>query len=90
MPEQRIGDLLNLGEKSERMLVAAGIKTVTQLQQLGAVQAYLQVRDSGQPVSLNLLYALEGALTSTHWNRLPAEVRESLLMAVDAAGNESC
>ena len=85
MPEQRIGDLLNLGEKSGRMLVAAGIKTVTQLQQLGAVQAYLQVRDSGQPVSLNLLYALEGALSNTHWNRLPAEVREALLMAVDAA-----
>ena len=85
MSEQRIRDLLNLGEKSEHMLAAAGIETVTQLQQLGAVQAYLQVRDSGVPVSLNLLYALEGALTNTHWNRLPTDVRESLLMAVDAA-----
>ncbi len=85
MSEQRIRDLLNLGEKSERMLAAAGIETVAQLQKLGAVQAYLLVRDSGEPVSLNLLYALEGALSNTHWNRLPADVREALLMAVDAA-----
>ena len=85
MNAQRIRDLLNLGEKSERMLAAAGIDTVAQLKQLGAVQAYLQVRDSGVPVSLNLLYALEGALSGRHWNRLPADVRESLLMAVDAA-----
>lgn len=87
MSEQRIRDLLNLGEKSERMLAAAGIETVAQLQKLGAVRAYLQVRDSGQPVSLNLLYALEGALSNTHWNRLPVEVREALLMAVDAASD---
>ncbi len=87
MSEQRIRDLLNLGEKSERMLAAAGIETVAQLQKLGAVRAYLQVRDSGQPVSLNLLYALEGALSNTHWNRLPADVREALLMAVDAASD---
>ncbi len=87
MSEQRIRDLLNLGEKSERMLAAAGIETVAQLQKLGAVQAYLQVRDSGEPVSLNLLYALEGALSNTHWNRLPADVREALLMAVDAASD---
>ena len=87
MSEQRIRDLLNLGDKSERMLAAAGIETVAQLQKLGAVRAYLQVRDSGQPVSLNLLYALEGALSNTHWNRLPADVREALLMAVDAASD---
>lgn len=87
MSEQRIRDLLNLGEKSERMLAAAGIETVAQLKKLGAVRAYLQVRDSGQPVSLNLLYALEGALSNTHWNRLPADVREALLMAVDAASD---
>jgi len=36
-----------------------------------------------------MLYAIEGALTNTHWNKLDRASREALLMAVDAAEGES-
>ncbi len=79
-----IADMRNLGEKSAAMLAAAGITTVEQLEQLGAVEAYLMVKQAGVSVSLNLLYAIEGALTDTHWNQLGQGRRESLLLALDA------
>lgn len=60
-----IADLPNFGPKSQQMLAQAGIHTIEQLRELGAVRAYLQVKRSGN-VSLNLLWAMEGALTGQH------------------------
>ena len=79
-----IADMRNLGKKSAALLAAAGITTVEQLEQLGAMEAYLMVKQAGVSVSLNLLYAIEGALTDTHWNQLGQGRRESLLLALDA------
>jgi hypothetical protein len=36
-----------------------------------------------------MLYAIESALTNTHWNKPDHVTREALLMAVDAAEGES-
>ena len=83
MAGNELADLLNLGGRSAQMLHDAGIHTVRQLRELGAVEAYLQIRRRGTPVSLNMLYAIEGALTHTHWTRLDRATREALLMAVD-------
>ncbi len=76
--------MLNLGEKSAQMLQSADIHSAEELARLGAVEAYLQVKQCGIAVSLNLLYAIEGALTDTHWNQLDPGTRDALLMAVDA------
>lgn len=89
MPEKELAELLNLGEKSAQMLHAAGIHDVQQLEDLGAVEAYLKIKRQGIAVSLNMLYAIEGALTNTHWNKLDRATREALLMAVDASDDES-
>ncbi len=40
MSEKHLADMLNLGEKSAQMLHAAGIHTVKELADLGAVDAY--------------------------------------------------
>lgn len=87
--KSEIAVLPNLGEKSAAMLARAGITTRLELQRLGAVEAYILVKRAGVPVSLNLLYAVEGALTDTHWNRIPRDRREGLLMEVDARLAES-
>ncbi len=76
--------LKNLGLASEKMLHRAGIETYFQLQHLGAVVAYQQVVDSGQKPSLNLLYALAGALLDCHWNHLPDGERQRLLIELDS------
>jgi len=77
-----IADLPNFGLKSQQMLEKAGIKTVAQLRQLGAVRAYVQVKSVGK-VSLNLLWALEGALTGQHWQVVAKRERLRLLLALE-------
>jgi DNA transformation protein len=80
-----LADLLDLGPKSQQMLIGAGIPSLEVLQQLGAVRAYLQVKASGAPASLNLLWALEGALCGLHWREVAREHRTSLLLALEVA-----
>lgn len=77
-----IADLPNFGPKSQMMLEKAGIKTVEQLRKLGAVRAYVQVKSVGK-VSLNLLWAMEGALTDTHWQVVAKQERLRLLLELE-------
>lgn len=78
-----LADLPNLGPRSREMLEHAGITSPAQLRQLGAVAAYARVQRSGQPASLNLLWALEGALAGLPWQQVAREHRTSLLLALD-------
>lgn len=66
------------------MLEAAGITTHAQLQALGSVRAYSRVKASGANASLNLLWALEGALSGLSWQEVAREHRLSLLLALEA------
>lgn len=75
--------LPNLGPKSAQMLQAAGIQTLGVLRKLGSVAAYAKARRAGQRVSLNLLWALEGALTGERWQDVARHHRTSLLPALD-------
>jgi DNA transformation protein len=65
------------------MLIAAGITSLTQLRKLGAIAAYAKVKRTGGKASLNLLWALEGALTDTHWQEVARLHRTSLLLALE-------
>ena len=80
---KRIADLAGLGPKSQEMLRRAGITSVAQLRELGAVRAFVQTKRSGAPATLNLLWALEGALTGLPWQVVAKEHRTSLLLALD-------
>ena len=81
----RIDALPGLGPKSRAMLAAAGITTPAQLQALGSVRAYARVLATpGHNASLNLLWALEGALTGLPWRVVAQEHRLSLLLALEA------
>ncbi len=77
--------LPGLGPKSLAMLAAAGIHGRADLERLGAVRAYLQVKATGQNASLNLLWAIEGALTGQDWRVVAREERGGLLLELDAA-----
>jgi DNA transformation protein and related proteins len=76
--------LPGLGPRSLAMLAASGIHSRAELERLGSVRAYLQTRQAGQPASLNLLWALEAALTGQHWQTVAREERTRLLLALDA------
>jgi len=79
-----ISDLRGLGPKSQVMLASAGITTVGQLRRLGSVRAFARVRAKTASASLNLLWALEGALTNLPWQVVAREHRLSLLLALEA------
>lgn len=78
-----LADLPNLGPRSAEMLVRAGITSRAQLQALGAVAAYARAKAVEPSVSLNLLWALEGALTGLPWQVVAREHRTSLLLALE-------
>ncbi len=84
MTEQAIADLQGLGPKSQAMLEGAGIRTVAQLKRLGSVRAYARVKATGANASLNLLWAMEGALTGLPWQVVARDHRLSLLLALEA------
>ncbi|MFN3616403.1 MAG: TfoX/Sxy family DNA transformation protein [Aquabacterium sp.] len=78
-----LAQLRNLGPASAAMLWEAGIRTPSQLRQLGAVRAFDRVRQRDPKASLNLLWAIEGALSDRPWQQVADEDRASLLMALE-------
>jgi TfoX/Sxy family transcriptional regulator of competence genes len=83
LKEAPLSHALNLGPKSEAMLRAAGISNLEELKSLGSVAAYARVKSSGVNASLNLLWALEGAVSGLHWRVVAREHRTSLLLALE-------
>lgn len=81
---EELAAMLNLGPKSATWLVMVGIKTRADLEALGAVGAYVKVKRGFPKASLNLLWALAGALEGCHYAKLPDGMRESLLNDYEA------
>ncbi|MBT8401357.1 MAG: TfoX/Sxy family protein [Rhodothermia bacterium] len=77
-PDDRISQLRNLGPRSESWLNAVGINTRADLEKVGSVVAYRWVVEHGFAPSLNLLYAMEGALRDVHWTNLDPDLRDRL------------
>ena len=70
------------------MLRSIGIHSADQLRRQGAVRTYAELRRVGSTHSLNMLWALAGALDpwpeGTHWRTVArGEARLSLLLAVE-------
>jgi DNA transformation protein len=84
----RIRDLRNLGAKSEQMLSEIGVYTADELRRRGAVEAFCQLKRAGITSSLNILWALAGALEpwpeGRHWREVArGDARLSLLLALE-------
>ena len=58
--------LRNIGPKSAAWLRQVGLRTYDDIAAAGVVDAFLRVKRAGFRPSLNLLYALEGALLDCH------------------------
>ncbi len=74
----------NIGPKSAAWLRQVGVRTQEDLERLGAVEAFMKVKRAGFKPSLNLLYALEGALANCHWAELPDERKAALVLAAES------
>ena len=71
--------LRNIGPKSAAWLRQVGLRTREDLAEVGAVDAFMRVKRAGFKPSLNLLYALEGALRDCHWQEVPEDRRTVLV-----------
>jgi len=76
--------MTGLGDVSVRWLEAVGIKSPQQLKRIGAVKAYRRIRDAGFKPTLNLLWALHGAINDLHWTLISPNEREELKKALDS------
>lgn len=77
--------LLNIGGKSAAWLRQVGIRTWDDVAAIGALEAFLRVKRAGFKPSLNLLYALEGALVGCHWQHVAIDRRAELAAQAQAA-----
>lgn len=77
--------LRNIGPKSAAWLRQVGLKTPEDLAAAGPVDAFMRVKRAGFKPSLNLLYALEGALLDCHWQEVPEDRRQQLVEQAEAA-----
>lgn len=77
--------LRNIGPKSAAWLRQVGLKTPEDLAAAGPLDAFMRVKRAGFKPSLNLLYALEGALQDCHWQEVPESRRQELVQQAEAA-----
>ena len=84
----RVRDLRNLGTRTEQMLAQIGVYSATELRRRGPVRAFAELKRAGVSSSINLLWALAGALEpwpeGQHWREVSrGDARLSLLLALD-------
>ena len=75
----------NIGPKSAAWLRQVGLRSLGEIAAIGTVEAFMKVRRAGFKPSLNLLYALEGAVLDCHWQEVPDARRTELVSAAEAA-----
>jgi DNA transformation protein len=86
MKPLRLRDLKGIGPRSEGQLAMVCITSPETLRTIGAVGAYERLVRAGAPVSLNMLWALEGALSDRHWREVARDDRTALLAELDRRG----
>ncbi len=79
-PQQRIASLKNLGPKSAERIVAVGITDLDALSRIGAATTYHKVKSKfPNDTSLNLLWAIQGALMGIHWQDIDDDLKQHLM-----------
>ena len=75
----------NVGPKSAAWLRQVGVRTIEDLRRVGPIEAFMKVKRAGFRPSLNLLYAMQGALDDCHWADLSEQTKAGLVLAAESA-----
>lgn len=76
----------NLGPKSRAWLAGLGIEDLAALRRNDPFRVYARLKAKGVPVSLNLLYALIGAVEDRDWREVQRAERSAILLRLDDLG----
>ena len=77
-------NLTNFGSISQQWLNAIGVYTKSDLVRLGSIHAYWLMKEHGFNVTMNIIYAMEGAILNMRWDELPEKLKAELRVAIDA------
>jgi DNA transformation protein and related proteins len=72
----------NIGKVSRQWLYEVDIHTLEDLQKWGALATFRLIQARHPKVSLNLLWALEGAILNVDWRAIPADRKQALKQAI--------
>ncbi|MDE7299152.1 MAG: TfoX/Sxy family protein [Lachnospiraceae bacterium] len=70
--------MMNIGGEMAKKLTAVGIDSAEKLAETGAKQAFLKLKQTWPQVCLVHLYALEGAIHNTEFNKLSEDKKKEL------------
>lgn len=87
-----VGQLRNIGPTVAHRLNEIGIRTRGELERVGAVTAYCEIKQRNPETRIPLcyyLYSLEGALRDQHWDSIGEEAKKSLRNSASRFLNES-
>jgi hypothetical protein len=81
----RLSQLVNIGAKTERLLNEVGITTRQELQELGAIEAWIRMKCiHSETTTLELLFMLQGALLGLTPKEIPVEIVERLHLELES------
>lgn len=86
-PRRASGEPLpGLGPTSRAWLAAIGVHDAAQLRERDPFDVYAQLKTTQPGVSLNLIYALIGAVEGRDWRDVARRERTSILLRLEAMG----
>lgn len=80
-------DLKNLGEVSVKILNSIDIYTKADIEETTPTIIYKLLKERGHPVSLVMVYALQGAIMDLHYLDIPKEIKDRLKKEVSELDN---
>jgi DNA transformation protein and related proteins len=81
-----LSELRGLGPASVAMLVSVGISSAAQLRKADLYQLYARIKAQHPHTSINLLYAMMGAVDDVDWRDVAKERRTEVLMRLEDMG----
>lgn len=87
--DELIESMRNMTPRSSQQLASVGINTIEKFRTMGSVVAYVKLLRGCTNIGPNMLWALEGALTNTHWEEVAREHGPRLLAALEQYEKEN-
>lgn len=81
-----LSQLSGLGPVSVKILVDIGITTAAQLHKADLYKLYAKIKASHPRTSINLLYAMMGAVDDQDWRQVAKDRRTEVLMQLEDRG----
>ncbi|MFW5805042.1 MAG: TfoX/Sxy family protein [Bacteroidales bacterium] len=74
----KLSEALNIGKVLELKLESVGIRSLEDLKEVGAEDAFAKVKQIDKNAGRSILFAIDGAVQGVKWHEIPEERKEKL------------